>query len=111
MFRIIPKPTFTAAAPITVPGEPAPVPITIEWRHLDRDKLQQWLDDLAARKLSDVDGLALVIVQWSGVCDEAGLTVPFSPGVLRQILTAYHSAGAELVRAYVAALTESRLGN
>jgi len=133
MFKIVPDPTFRAPAALTVPGKDKPVQVVIEWRHRDRHGLQQWLDDLSPQKppaaadgaqppqplppkllppkLSDVDGLAAVIADWDGVCDEEGNAVPFSKEVLRKVLDAYHNAGAELVRAYVRALTESRLGN
>ena len=127
MFKIVPDPTFRAAAALTVPGQNQPVQVIIEWRHRDRRGLQQWLADLSPQKpqatadgdppeplpprLSDVDGLAAVIADWQDVCDAEGNPVPFSKAALRQLLDAYHNAGAELVRAYVRALTESRLGN
>lgn len=127
MFKIVPDPTFRAPAALTVPGKDKPVQLVIEWRHRDRNGLQQWLDDLSPQKppatadgeppkllppkLSDVDGLAAVIADWDGVCDEEGNAVPFSKEILGKVLDAYHNAGAELVRAYVRALTESRLGN
>lgn len=141
MFKIVPDPTFSAHAALTVPGEDKPVQLVIVWRHSDRHGLQQWLDDLSPQKppaaadgaepplppqppppkllppkllppkLSDVDGLAAVIADWDGVYDEEGNAVPFSKEMLRKLLDAYHNAGAELVRAYVRALTESRLGN
>jgi len=127
MFKIVPDPTFRAAAELTVPGKDKPVRVVVEWRHRDRNGLQQWLDDLSPQKppatadgeppkllppkLSDVDGLAAVIADWQDVCDPEGKPVPFSKAALRQLLDAYHNAGAELVRAYVRGLTESRLGN
>jgi hypothetical protein len=111
MFRIDPEPTFAADAALTAPGQADPAILPIRWKHLRRDDLKKWIDALASSDLSDVDGLAEVIAGWDGVVDAQGKEVPFSREALRELLGAYHTAGAELVRAYVRALTESRLGN
>lgn len=111
MFHLDPAPTFTADAALSVPGQAEPARLTIHWKHLSRDKLTEWIDALSASKLSDVDGLAQVIAGWEGVVDQQGQEVPYSIDRLRALLCGYHIAGAELVRAYVRALTESRVGN
>lgn len=111
MFKIDPEPTFSAEAALTVPGQAEPARLTIHWKHLSRDQLVEWIDGLAEIRLGDVDGLALVVAGWEGVVDQQGQAVPFTKDRLRSLLWSYHAAGAELVRAYVRALTESRLGN
>jgi len=110
MFKIDPEPTFTAEVELSVPGQPAAL-LSVRWKHLTRDKLREWIDGLADLKLSDVDGLDFVIAGWDGVIDQQGQDVPYSKDRLRSLLGSYHAASAELVRAYVRALTESRLGN
>jgi hypothetical protein len=111
MFKIVPDPTFTADAQITVPGQAEPARLRIEWRHKSRKELQAWLDQLADRETDEAAGLDLVIVGWEGVEDQNGETVPYSKERLRHILENYPAAGADFVRSYVRSLTESRLGN
>lgn len=111
MFQLDPEPLFTAEAALTVPGQTEPARLTLRWRHLSRASLKAWIDALADGQLGDVDGLARVIAGWEGVVDAQGQEVSFTPDRLRSLLGDYHAAGAELVRAYVRALTESRLGN
>lgn len=111
MFKLVPNPTFTADAAISVPGQAEPARLRMEWRHRSRAELQSWLDQLADKQTDEVDGLDLVIVGWDGAEDQDGETVPYSKERLRQILENYPAAGADLVRSYVRALTESRLGN
>lgn len=111
MFKIDPAPTFRAEVSLSAPGQTEPNRLSIEWQHLDRKQLTEWIDALAAAQLSDVDGLAQVIAGWDGVVDHQGQNVPYSKDRLQALLCAYHAAGAELVRGYVRALTESRVGN
>lgn len=109
MFRIIPQPTFAAAAKISVPGEASPGILNIEWRHQGRAALKRWIESLAGA--SDSQALLQVIADWQGVVDEAGQPVAFTAPALEALLDAFPAAGSELCRCYLQALTESRLGN
>lgn len=111
MFSIDPSPTFASQVKLTRPGDAPAGQITITWRHMGREQLREWLDAMADSSLSDVDGLLKAIAGWDGVVDKLDQTVEFSRAALARLLDAYQTAGAELVRAYVTALTESRLGN
>lgn len=110
MFHIDPQPTFTAPVKLSAPGQPAET-IQITWWHKGRKAMKDWLDAFSDGSLTDADGLAEVIAGWDGIVDSFGQPVPFSREALAKLLDAYQTAGAELVRAYVGALTESRLGN
>jgi hypothetical protein len=109
MFNLVPNPTFTAEAPITLPGAAEPAMLLVEWRHRGRFELKAWLDSLSGT--ADVEALMQAMVGWENVVDGTGKPVDFSLAALTDLLDAYPPAGGELCQAYVKALTESRLGN
>lgn len=109
MFKIAPAPTFQSAAKVTVPGQAAPALLNIEWRHKGRAALRRWIDSLGGE--DSISALMEVIAGWEGVGDDDGEPLPFCSDALAILLDAYPASGTELCRAYIEALTESRLGN
>jgi hypothetical protein len=109
MFKIIPNPEFTAPVKLTVPGQDAPAVVDITFRHQSSAAVAEWLKQAASQH--DVDTLSAVIVGWSGVGDGEGQPVEYSRESLSVLLDNYPAAGAEFLRAYLAALSESRVKN
>lgn len=124
MFKLVPNPTFPCEARLTIPGAEATGVLTLEFRHQGRAALRKWIDSFATPTPSvsppptapsplaaEIDALHAVIEAWSGVVDDDGHPVNYSRGALGDLLDAYPAAGGELFKAYLDALTESRLGN
>ena len=125
MFNIVPSPTFEGAVAITVPGADSPATLRVTWRHKGRKALSAWLRATAtivpaatapvlpgqAQSPGDAAWLGEVITAWAGPVDEAGAAAPYSEAALAALLDAYPAAGAELLAAYLSAMTESRAKN
>jgi hypothetical protein len=105
MFRFIPLPTFTVPVPLSVPGMPEPIDLMVEFRWQDKAALDAWLATVPGRP--DAVVLHEVIVGWQGMTHE-GAEVPYSLTALGDFLTRYGLAARELMRAYLAELTESK---
>jgi hypothetical protein len=116
MFCIDPDPTFTAPVAITLPGGQRTGTISLTFRPLGRRELAGWLADAIdptadARVRSDAEYLARVVVGWADVRDAEGREVPFGVAMLEDLLNRYPTAGGEIHRAYLAALTEAAAKN
>lgn len=109
MFKLNPAPEFEAPVQLTVPGNPEPEVVRFTFKHKTAEGLANWY--AANEKASARDGLAEVIVGWSGVVDDDGVEVTYSKELLTRLLHGYPAAAAEIVRGYVLALTESRAKN
>lgn len=103
MFKLNPKPTFTARVPLSVPGEAKPAPVDIEFRHFSRKGIQAFFEGLQGK--SDAESLGEIIVGWKGI------DVPFTAEALEQLLDNYPSAARELFDAFRRELMESREKN
>lgn len=109
MIRIVPAPTFKVAVSFTEPGAVEPAVIDMEFRHKAPTALAAWWQSAQERPVATA--LAEVVVGWSGVIDDTGADVAFSAETLARFLEGHGPRALELFRAYVAALTESRLKN
>ncbi|MBP6772717.1 MAG: hypothetical protein KA154_06920 [Gemmatimonadaceae bacterium] len=103
MFRIEPSPLFWTAVRLTVPGEPAPAQVELQFAHKSVSDLREWVDRV--RESNDRSTVAEVVRDWRGFDAE------FSPDVLARMLQNYPAAGLEIFDQYVTALTESRAKN
>ena len=110
MLRINPAPEFQLDAKLTVPGAAEPAPLRLTVRHKGRAAIRAWLDG-AGQHGSDTEFLGEVVVGWSGVVDDKGREVPYSPEALARVLDGYPAAAGELFRQYLDALQEGRRGN
>jgi hypothetical protein len=109
MFKLTPKPTFEVPVQLTVPGQPEPETVRIVFNHKTAEGIATWYAKHV--EATAKEGLLEVIVSWSGVVDEEGREVPFSGEALDRLLHGYSTAAAEIMRAYVRGLTESRVKN
>ncbi|MEW6314634.1 MAG: phage tail assembly chaperone [Pseudomonadota bacterium] len=107
MLKLTPNPTFKAQIALTVPGQPDPAQIEIEFKHQTRADLQRWL----ARDVALEDALNEVIVSWDGVTDGNGRPLSYSADTLAMLLSNYPASGGELLNSYLRELTESRRKN
>jgi len=106
-FVLDPAPLFASGARLSLPGGgESRLPVT--WRHQKRSALQGWIERVG--RDGELSALCEVIDDWR-VVDSSGAAIPFGSETLAQLLDVYPAAGGELCRAYVEALTESRLGN
>jgi hypothetical protein len=99
---LIADPTFSASAPIPVPGSD-PVPVSFTFKHRTRDELKTFVKD-EAPNLADVDLLQAIATGWE--LDEA-----YTPENIAIFCQHRHAASAEIWRTYLRELTQARLGN
>lgn len=103
MFKLQAEPTFWAKAPISVPGQAAPVPLDVEYRWLGREQLRAFLDTLAER--SDIDLLGEIVVGWKGV------DAPFSVDALARLIDQYPRAADAIFDTWRSELLEAKAKN
>ena len=109
MFKLNPAPEFTAPALLSAYGEDARQELQVRWRHKSHTALQAWLE--SGRSRERLDFIAEVVADVTGLVDADGLPVPYTPAVLAELLDNFHSAGSELIEAYIQALQEGRRKN
>lgn len=107
--RIIPNPTFRARVAFTVPGEPNAT-VEFSFRHKSPKALAAWHAAFAEK--TPAEALSEVIERWvSGVVDDQGDEVPYTPDTLALFLGAHAPRAEELLEAYLREVFESRLKN
>lgn len=94
MFKLQPKPTFWAKVPISIAGSAKTVLLDIEFNHLNRDSLREYLNSLDGRE--DVDSIGDIVAGWKGVDEE------FSMSTLEKLLSNYPGSAMSLVRVFAA---------
>lgn len=109
MFQIQPNPTFAVPVPISVPGMPEPLAITITFRHKNKAALRAWAD--ASADKDDAVLLHELITTWSGLQDDKGADVPYSLAALNDLISGYWAARDEITGAYLKELKESKTKN
>lgn len=100
MFRLQPKPTFWAKVPVPVAGTPKPVLVDIEFKHLGRDALRDYIASLDGRE--DQESLAEIVMGWKDVDEE------FSEESLQKLLNNYPGAALSMVKTFVAEALEAK---
>jgi hypothetical protein len=109
MFKLNPAPEFTAPALLSAYGQDQRQELQVRWRHKSHIALQAWLE--SGRNRSSLDFVGEVIADMIGLVDADGQGVAYTPAVLADLLDNFHSAGSELIEAYIAALQEGRRKN
>lgn len=103
MFKLEPNPTFEATVQLSIPGQARPGEVTVEYRHLDQDKLKAYYESLPGK--SSADGLMEIVVSWRGF--DAG----FSREALDRLLKNYPASAGELYAAFRREMLESKAKN
>lgn len=109
MFKLQANPTFAAPVPLTVPGLPEPLVVTIIFRHKNRASLKAWMQGGVGKDAAAL--LHELIVDWSGVQGPDGEVVPYSLTALATLLGDYWPAMDEITDAYLRELKESKTKN
>lgn len=110
-FKLVPNPTFKAAVNLTVPGQEAAAQIELEFRYKSPETLKAWFESAREESKSTSKAITEIVIGWNGVLDEKDQPLEFNPELLATLLHNYAPAGGEILNAYVAALTESRVKN
>ena len=103
MFKLKPNPTFWTKADLSVPGEPEPAQIEVQFRHKSIPEINDYFARLPGR--TDADALGEIIAGWRGVDDQ------FNDDSLAALLANYPASARELFEAYRRELLESRRKN
>jgi hypothetical protein len=103
--KLQPNPTFWTPVPISVPGSEKPAIVDIEFVHKTKEQIKDFYEALQKEDRSDEAILGDIIKTWKGIDAE------YSPSALRDLLSNYPASGLEILKAYGAALTESRRKN
>ena len=103
MFKLQPNPTFKARVPITIPGQPKPADVEMEFKHLSREAVKTYFEQLPGK--TDAEALDEIVVGWSGV-DQA-----YSTEALAVLLDNYPSAAASIFETFRRELFEARAKN
>jgi len=109
MFKLNPKPTFTAPVALSVPGLSEPLEVQFTFKHKGREALGKWV--ATATQKMDADSLGEVVCGWAGVKDEDGQDVPYSITALTDWLENYPASQGEVFRGYLRELTEAKRKN
>ena len=110
MFKLQPNPTFKTRVGISVAGTDKPVEIEVEFKYLAKKPLREYFDRINGRganatPMTDEEGLAEIIVGWSGV-DQ-----PYSREALATLLENYPAAPVDLYGAFSRELMEAKRKN
>lgn len=103
--KLQPSPTFWHPVHITVPGADKPALVDFEFKHKNKEQLAVFVESLHQDERPDDAVLSDVIQAWKGVDAE------YSQSALRDLLSNYPASGLEILRGYLAALTEARRKN
>jgi hypothetical protein len=103
MLKLQPNPTFKCPVHISMPGSDKPAVVDFWFKHKNRDQLAAFIKSFEDRP--DEAILHEVIEKWEGVDAE------YSESALRDLVSNYPASALEILRAYVAALSESRRKN
>jgi hypothetical protein len=98
------NPTFKSKVEIPVPGE-KPVTVEIEFKHMTRDALEEYLRGPDAEKRSYEDTVLGIACGWTGI------DAPFSREALVELFQNYMGAPLAILAAYGRELGAARLGN
>ena len=109
MFKLNPAPEFVAPALLSAYGQDQRQELQVRWRHKSHTALQAWLE--SGRNRTPLEFVGEVIADVTGLADADGQPVAYTPAVLAELLDNFHSAGSELIEAYIAALQEGRRKN
>lgn len=103
MFKLQPKTTFWAKVPVSIPGETKPAIVEMEFKHLGREGLKSYFENLEGKK--DAEALAEIIMNWRGVDAE------FNPENLAELLENYPSASLSVFQTFRAESMEAKAKN
>lgn len=108
MFKLQPKPTFTAT--VSFPTVEGPAEITFVFRHKGRKAIKAFFDEIGEKSQSDtgVNDAAIIaelVADWKGVDGE------FNKENLELLLDNFPSATKAILDAYLPALIEGREKN
>ena len=109
MFKLQANPTFAVPVPITVPGLPEPLNVTITFRHKNRAALNAWFSNAGGKEAAAL--LHELIVDWSGVQGPDGAEVTYSLTALHALVSDYWAAQEEIMDCYLRELKESKTKN
>lgn len=103
--KLQPNPTFWTPVQLSIAGADKPALVDFEFVHKTKEQIAEFLKSLEKGDLGDDAILGDVIKNWKGVDAE------YSQSALRDLMSNYPASGLEILRAYLAALTESRRKN
>lgn len=107
MFALQPKPTFKAD--VTIPSPNGEGKIKIEFKHMGKKALTEFIENLQPPEgevpRPDADVLFEIIADWSGV------DAKFSHETLAQLVDNYPSSAKAIFDAYLPAVMDGRVKN
>ena len=103
--KLQPSPTFWTPVHLTVAGAEKPAVVDFEFVHKTKEQLAEFVKSLEKSDQGDDAILGDVIRSWRGV------DADYSASSLRDLMSNYPASGLEILRAYLAALSESRRKN
>jgi hypothetical protein len=102
--KLQPNPTFKTPVQISVPGSEKPAIVDFVFKHKTKEKLAEFIKSFKEDE-PDEAYLSEIIEGWDGV------DADYSVSALRGLISNYPASALEILRAYVAALSESRRKN
>lgn len=103
MLKLCPNPTFEAEVKITVPGQPAPEPVFITFKHFDKMAMSEFVD--RAKDQDDFTSVSEVVLGWREI-DQ-----PFTAENLELLLKNFPASAGEIMRVFYRESLESRAKN
>lgn len=103
MLKIQADPTFTSK--VTVPTPNGPVDIKVEFKHMDADEYEEFINNEANKARSNEASIMDIAVGWSGVDGE------FTSENITKVCKQYHQAARAIVEKWVKDLTQAKVEN
>lgn len=104
MLKIQPDPTFTSRVEIPTPA--GAVGIKVEFKHMDTDEFQSFIDKSATEAdRSNEDTIMEIAVGWTGLDGD------FSRDNVAKLCKSYHAAAGAIVETFVNELTQAKAKN
>lgn len=104
MLKLTADPTFEAEVKVTVPGQGAPVPVSLTFKYMQKSQVDEFL--ALAKGRSDDAVVMDLVVGWG-----PEINAKFSTENLATFLDNYHAAASEIVMTYFRELTASKTKN
>lgn len=103
MLKIVPKTSFKAKVPLSIPGNDRPAVVTLEFKHLNKKAMKEFFTGLEGK--TDAEALSEVLLGWEDI------DAPYSPESLETLLDNYPASAGEIFETYRQELLESRRKN
>lgn len=113
MFKIYVSDAFWWTVPVPVPTDDGWVkwPLEVQYRHYTAEAFDAFMERVRKDKLTDLQILEAVLLNWRKVAEEDGTAVPYSAAALQRLCRTVSGAAECLAREFIACHAEAARKN